>query len=98
MSMKNSGRPRRPCMTRWTMSRPIKGSGAPVDVMTISTAASAVESSSNGTAVPESVRAISWARAQVRLVTLGRELSPPASLASPGVSVATSPSSFAFSW
>ena len=59
MSMKNSDRPRRPCMTRWTISRRMTGSGAPVDVMTMSTAASAVVSSSNGTAVPDSARAIS---------------------------------------
>jgi len=69
MSMKNSGRPRRAWMIRWTASRLITGSGAPVDVITMSTAASAVASSSKGTAVPASARAISCARAPVRLVT-----------------------------
>ena len=47
----------------------ITSTGAPVDVTTISTAASAVGSSSHGTAVPDSARARSWARAQVRLAT-----------------------------
>jgi hypothetical protein len=45
------------------------GAGAPVDAMTMSTAASAVASSANGTAVPDSTRAISWARAHVRFTT-----------------------------
>ena len=69
MSMKNKGRPRRPCMIRATVGRVITGSVAPVDVTTMSTLASAVSSSSHGTGVPLRVRARSWARAQVRLAT-----------------------------
>src|SRR5712691_8629072 len=64
MSMKKSGRPRRLWTRGWTNSRRITGSGAPVEVITMSTVASAVASSSKGTAVPASARASSWARAQ----------------------------------
>jgi hypothetical protein len=69
MSMKNSGRPRRSCMTRLTAARVMTGSGAPVDVTTMSTAPRAVSSSSHGTAVPDRARASSCDRAQVRLAT-----------------------------
>ena len=69
MSMKNSGRVPRPRTTRATISRVTIGFGAPVDVMTMSTAPSAVPSSSKGTAVPASARASSCARDQVRLTT-----------------------------
>ena len=69
MSMKNSGRPRRPCMIRATIAWLMTGSVAPVEVTTMSTLASAVCSSSHCTGVPLSARARSWARAQVRLAT-----------------------------
>src|SRR5947207_2482345 len=54
MSMKNNGGARRPCMTRWTIARVTIGSGAPVEVSTMSTPASATSSSANGTAAPGS--------------------------------------------
>ena len=68
MSMKKSGR-RRPCMSPCTMGRVTRGTLAPVEVMTMSTALMAEVSSSKGTAVPARARAISWARLHVRLVT-----------------------------
>jgi hypothetical protein len=56
-------------MTRVTAARVMTGSAAPVEVTTMSTLASAVGSSSHGTAVPDSARARSWARDHVRLAT-----------------------------
>ena len=69
MSMKKSGRPRRSAMISATPSRVTMASEAPVDVMTMSASAMAVSRASKGTAVPASARAISCARAHVRLVT-----------------------------
>ena len=56
-------------MTRATAAARTTGSLAPVEVTTMSTLASAVSISSHGTAVPDSARASSCARAHVRLVT-----------------------------
>jgi hypothetical protein len=70
ISLKNSGRSRRRALSPATLARVRNGRGAAVEVMTMSTSPTAPSVSSNGTAVPPSARASSWARAQVRMGVL----------------------------